>query len=222
MVELTEKVERLETILGQFIVNTNLTIKGIDRMIEELKSEGEMRIKGIDRMIEELKSDGEKDRGESAQMRKEMNRKWGELANKMGTLVEDIVAPNLPRIARQYFGCEVILDFMERRKRVHPTDHSKQREFDVLCVGEKVVLWNETKATARQDYIDGFVAALPEFFEYFPDYGGRTLIPIFASLHLSAETIQYLTQRKVYGLAMGDETMELVNYRELTPDSAGR
>ena len=80
---------------------------------------------------------------------------------------------------------------MERRKRVHPTDHSKQREFDVLCVGEKVVLWNETKATARQDYIDGFVAALPEFFEYFPDYGGRTLIPIFASLHLSAETIQY-------------------------------
>ena len=86
MVELTEKVERLETILGQFIVNTNLTIKGIDRMIEELKSEGEMRIKGIDRMIEELKSDGEKDRGESAQMRKEMNRKWGNWPTKWARL----------------------------------------------------------------------------------------------------------------------------------------
>jgi hypothetical protein len=31
---------------------------------------------------------------------------WGELANKMGTLVEDIVAPNIPRIAKRYFGAE--------------------------------------------------------------------------------------------------------------------
>ena len=31
---------------------------------------------------------------------KTMNRQWGDLANKMGTLAEDLVAPSVPRILR--------------------------------------------------------------------------------------------------------------------------
>jgi len=34
-----------------------------------------------------------------------MNKRWGELANKMGTVVEDIVAPSIPRLAREIFAC---------------------------------------------------------------------------------------------------------------------
>lgn len=48
-----------------------------------------------------------------------MNRQWGDLANKMGTLVEDVVAPNIPRIAQNYFGCEDLDYFAVRvRKKV--------------------------------------------------------------------------------------------------------
>ena len=34
-----------------------------------------------------------------------MNKRWGELANKMGTVVEDIVAPSIQRLAREVFDC---------------------------------------------------------------------------------------------------------------------
>ena len=50
---------------------------------------------------------------EMREFKKEMNKRWGELANKMGTLVEDIVAPNISGIAREYFGCSDIKDFTD-------------------------------------------------------------------------------------------------------------
>jgi hypothetical protein len=36
--------------------------------------------------------------------RREMNRKWGDLANKLGTMVEDLVYPSLPRVIQQVVG----------------------------------------------------------------------------------------------------------------------
>jgi len=38
---------------------------------------------------------------------KRADRKWGDLVNKMGTLVEDMVAPNIPGVAEEYFGTEM-------------------------------------------------------------------------------------------------------------------
>lgn len=55
-------------------------------------------------------------KNESRQANREMNRRWGELANKMGTMVEDLVAPSLPRIVREVLGQEVT-DLSVRRKR---------------------------------------------------------------------------------------------------------
>ncbi len=42
-----------------------------------------------------------------------MNLKWGEIANKLGTISEDLVAPSIPRIVGEEFGLEVIEVFRE-------------------------------------------------------------------------------------------------------------
>lgn len=47
---------------------------------------------------------------------KKMNKQWGDLANKMGTLIEDIVAPAVDPVVKKYFGREVT-GFMIHRKR---------------------------------------------------------------------------------------------------------
>ena len=78
--------------------------------------------------------------------RKQMNEQLGELVNKWGTLVEDIVAPNIPRIAREHFGFSDIEFFAVRVKVRNKKDQSKQREFDVIAVGETQVIINETKS----------------------------------------------------------------------------
>jgi hypothetical protein len=44
---------------------------------------------------------------ENKRERQRMNKQWGDLADRLGTLVEDIVAPNLPRVAAELFACPV-------------------------------------------------------------------------------------------------------------------
>ncbi len=143
------------------------------------------------------------------------NKRWGDLARTLGRIAEDIVAPNIPRLAKHHFGCVKLDDFMVRRKHWHSTI-SKQREFDVIAVCDNKVIINETKSTAKIDYINDFVDMLAEFTGYFPEYEGKTIIPIFASLHHRSEIVKYLSKKNIYAMAMGTETMELLNVNKVS------
>ncbi len=193
---------------------------------ERLRAEDERRRAKEDRQrAEEYLQRAEQDRQRSEadlqsakEDRKTWNRKWGDLANKLGTLVEDIVAPNLPRIAKESLGCERIDDFMIRRQVRNKRDPSQRREFDLIAVcGDRVII-NETKSKPSIEYINRFLEVLPRLGEYFPEYRGKTLVPVFSSLYLSEDVVNYLSKHGVYGLAMGDETMQLVNGEQVSDD----
>jgi len=133
---------KLESLLGQFIVNTDVALRRLEASLEAFK--------------EEMNED-----------RKKMYKMWGELANKMGKLVEDIVAPNIPRIAKEYFGAEE-LDFLGVRiSKRNEKDRSKMREFDVIA------MWNDD------------------------------------------EIVKYLTKKKIYAMALRDDTMDLLNFEKI-------
>ena len=53
-----------------------------------------------------------------------MNKRWGELANKMGTVVEDIVAPSIRRLAREMFDCGELRQFWTRMSASRSDDPS--------------------------------------------------------------------------------------------------
>ena len=230
-----DKVDKLESLLGYFIVQT-------ERIINRLERQGEQRAVQLEQRAVQIEQQADKDRQQwqeylkqsderwekqlaemdqrwekqRAEDRQHWNKRWGELAQKMGTIAEDIVAPNLPRIARVHFGCQDLEDFMVRRKVKNKQDPSKRREFDVIAVCADKVLINETKSTPSVEAINDFVKALAEVTAYFPEYQGKTIIPIFASLYLDDDLVNYLTKKRIYALAMGDETMELLNGQRLT------
>ncbi len=87
---------------------------------------------GKDRIHQQRERDRREDREEWAQARRAMNKQWSELAAKMGTVVEDIVAPSVRRMARELFDCGEQLLFTSRIDRVRSDDRSRRREFDVL------------------------------------------------------------------------------------------
>jgi hypothetical protein len=161
-----------------------------------------------DRRDKEMKAFREEMKAE----RGAMNKKWGELSNKMGTLVEDIVAPSLPRIFKEYFGATSLKSFAIRYKRENQKDPSKTREFDAIGVSEKYFFVNETKSSAKPEYCKEFVDILPEIPDYFPECAGRILVPIFSSIHLPKDRVNYLTRRGVYAMEMKDDIMDLVNF----------
>lgn len=146
-----------------------------------------------------------------------MNRQWGDLANKMGTVVEDIVAPNIPRIAKEYFGCEQLDYIAIRVKKRNTVDKSKRREFDAIALCDGVFILNETKSSPEIRDVEKFAAFVnsDELFEYFPEYKGYKIYPIFSSLYLDESFVNYLSNKGIYALTMSSDTMEIVNFNTI-------
>ena len=197
-----ERVDSLESILARFMVRT-------DKSMEE-RDEALTRLEG---MVERMEREGAREREAAARERREMNKRWGELANKMGTVVEDIVAPSVRRMAREVFDCGDLQTFITRGTVTRGDDRSRTREFDALYVGTRAVLLNETKSSPRVDDAKAFVEFLRggEFARYFPQYRELPVIPAFSSLSIPDDMVTYLTRRGIYALAMGDEAMQVLN-----------
>ena len=154
-------------------------------------------------------------RKEMSDSKAELNKKWGNLANKLGTVVEDIVAPNIPTIAKKYFKVEEIQRIMMNLY-IRSESLKKEKEFDLILVAKDLVILNETKTTVRQNYLEEFIQSLPEFFEFFPELKGRKLIPIFSSMSFTPPQLAYLTKHKIYAMSMSGDTMELLNFDEIS------
>ncbi len=165
---------------------------------------------------QEIKEESARDREESARFRREMNKRWGDLANRMGTIVEDIIAPSLRRMAREEFDCGEERFFGARVSRTRSDNSSLRREFDVLYIGAQAVLLNETKSTPHSEDARAFVDFLNrgEFALYFPECQEMAIVPVFSSLHIPADLVTYLTRNRIYAVAMGEEVMQALNNKD--------
>jgi hypothetical protein len=181
----------------------------------KLEQERMMKQQEREKERQEHEKQREQDRLEWKNEKRKMNKKWGELANKMGTLVGDIIAPNIQRLACELFDVGDLVDFSEFRSITHPTDKSRFKDFDALFIGSRGIILNETASTVRQSYIEEFIAFIPTVFEYLPEHRGKRVIPVFSSLYIPEQFVRYLTANKIYAMAMGDETMELLNYNDI-------
>ncbi|MBC7319326.1 hypothetical protein H5T89_01660, partial [bacterium] len=117
MARVEEKVERLESLFGQFLINTDVNLRRLETSLEAFKDE-----------MRAFKDEMRAFKDEINEDRRRMNKQWGELAKKMGTLVEDIVAPNIGGVAKRYFGCEDFDFFAIRVKKRNTKDRSRSRE----------------------------------------------------------------------------------------------
>ena len=227
-----DRVDRLEALFGQFMAESALMNKHAEernRLAEERNrlAEERNRLAEERHQAAELRNRAAEDRltrfeQDMRQSKREMDKKWGDLANKMGTIIEDILAPNLHRLAAEHFGMTNIVDFMIRRTRRHPVRAGVNGEFDTLVVGPDTVILGEAKSTPSLEYVNDFEEKTREFFEFFPEYRGRRLIAVFGSWAIPENLVAALTARGIYALRMGDDTMELANAGALEKAETGQ
>ncbi len=190
MATVVERVDRLEEAIEAFVTNVGIEFNKLYN--SQMRTEAELRA-----FKDEVRQQG-----------REMNRKWGELANKLGTIVEDLVAPSLPRIIEVRFGVTVT-DLMPRRKRRLPDGRVK--EFDAIALTADLICLNSTKATLRSLDVDRFVEEIAVFREFFPEYAGLPLVGILASLSVEDDVLSYAERQGFLVLAVGDQLMEVKN-----------
>ncbi|QTA92320.1 hypothetical protein [Desulfonema magnum] len=209
---LEKRTDSLENILGQFISSMNSTLTRMEADTRAFREEIRADTKAF---REEIRADTKALKNEMKTLKKETNKRWGELANKMGTLVEDIAAPNIPGIAAEYFGDRYLTFFGIRIRKPRGDSLSDQREFDVVAVSEKNFYINETKSKPRPEDVRDFVSVLEELPDYFPECRGRKVIPVFSSLYIPEEIVIHLSRNGIYAMAMREDTMDLLNFDEV-------
>lgn len=209
--ELRESAHRLDRVLKESAERLNAQLeKSVaerDRAIEESSN----------RFDERLEMRAVRLEAQLAKANASSNKRWGELANKMGSFVEDIVRPNFPHILERYFGGAELDEMRILMYQRHPKDRSKRKEFDLVAWTEDTVFWSETKSTATVERFRDFARDTTSVFEFFPETAGKRLVKIGCALAIPPRVVSYLTKHGCYAMMLGDETMDIVNFEVLSP-----
>ena len=182
----------------------------IRRDTEALKVALQASAERLENNLKESKQQLENDLKES---KRQWNKQWGELSNKLGTIVEDIIFPASRPVIESVFGVKV----QQIATRVFRQQGNLRAEFDVVAVSERQVFLIEVKSTPRFDYLTDFVESrISVFRQLFPEYASLDLVPIFASLSIPEDVVRAATNRRVFATAYREwEYMDILNAKEL-------
>jgi hypothetical protein len=144
-----------------------------------------------------------------ADSRKEL----GQISHRLGTIVEDLVAPSLPRVFREIVKCpadeDVLINVRVRRR--HPSQKGKMLEIDAMADCGNYVLFNETKSQFSPEKVKAFLEKLALVREYFPEYQSHQIRGCIASLYLDKSLVEYASRQGLLALASGEYLMTVQN-----------
>jgi hypothetical protein len=191
---------------------------GVDEFkngVNEFKDETRDFKNGVD----EFKNGVDVFKEEMLNFKTESRKRWGELSNKMGTMVEDLVAPSIPRIVQAIVSCP--LDTLESAIRVRRRNAAGQRkEFDAVATCGPYLFINETKSPLTPEHIQTFVQELlPTVREFFPEHAAKQVIGIIASLYVDSSLVQYAEKQGLVILGFGQDVMDVLNFPDFIPHS---
>ena len=176
----------------------------------------EMSLNRLSDEMREFKDEMREFKDETTRDRQHMNKQWGDLANRLGTLVEDIVAPSLPRVAAEQFGCDAPEFFAVR---VVKRRNGEAREYDAMVVCPDAVLINETKSRLHDTHIDALLEKLAELPRFCPEYADRRAVGVLASLYPDEGVVRCAMRKGALVMGMGDEVMQVLNPQALKRES---
>jgi hypothetical protein len=138
-------------------------------------------------------------------------RQWGELANKMGTLVEDVIAPGIPSVFRRVFGWRRLELSAQRLRCTHRDDPGRMQEFDYVAAAGDVLLVTETRSTVRPEDIPALVALVEEARAYLPQAEGRSVVGGLAGFSLDPTLVTAGERQGLLMFGLGTGLLRVLN-----------
>ena len=212
---LEHRVDRLEDVLirlAEAQVETQRELLDFKNEMSEFKNE--MRL-DFEKYREENNLAFEKYREENRAEQRKLNQRLGEISDKMGTIVDDIIYPAARPLISRYFNVEI--DDVDISSNIDRKNRNKEREeFDIIASTDDNVFLIEVKSTMRDMYIAKFKDKIKRFPDFFPEYASKTLIPVIASLSMKPNTVNQLTRNKIYAMAYREwDYMDMMNFDKL-------
>jgi len=155
-------------------------------------------------------------RKETREAHRQLQQQIGEAANKTGRLVEDLVAPGIPKIFREVTGLSANdIEFHAVRVKIK---HPNAREFDVVIMSSNYVLINETKSTLNPEQVNNFHSLMQtRIREYFPESADKQFIGIVSSLYVDASIVALGSRLGLFVLGFGEDLLDVLNPTDFKP-----
>ena len=205
-----ERVDRLERIVEEFVASVGVEFNKLYN--SQMRTEAELR--EFKDEMSDFKNEMRGFKDENRLQIRQMNIKWGEIAKKLGTITEDLVAPSIPGIVKEEFGLEVI-DVMIRRKKKLADGRTK--EYDAIAVAGEYVFVDSTKSTLDSDGVKEFINDMQEFRVFFPEYAKNKIVGILASLYVEEGVLAFAGKTGFVVIAVGENLMDIKNPKGFKP-----
>ena len=160
--------------------------------------------------LDRLSDDMRAFKDEMRASRQESDRRWGELANKMGTMAEDIVAPSIPAIFQRLFGVDDP-DWYVRVRRRHRADRSRRVEFDVVAFGAGRFLAAEVRSSAKPEDLPALLSRFREVRDFFPEAEGMKVAGALATFYLDSSLVLAAEREGLFVFGLGSGLLEILN-----------
>jgi len=223
--EMQASRKRSEREMQEFKTEMQASRERSEREMQEFKTEMQVSREQSEREMQVSREQSEREMIEFKQELRDIDDKMRQeterYLRKMGTLVEDMVAPSIPQILQQVLGYpedEMEL-FAIRLKKRHPVTKQRQ-EYDVVAVCGDYLCINETKSSLTPEHVKTFAEkTLLAVREFFPEYAGKQLIGIIATFYMDESLVRHCERLGLIALGFGDNVMEVLNQPGFVPKS---
>ncbi len=192
------------------------TEQGFKELRKSLASSEQRTEQGFKELRKSLASSEQRTEQGFKELRKSIansRKELGQISHRLGTIVEDLVAPSLPRVFREMVNCPADEDVLTnvRVRRRHPTQKGKMLEIDAMADWGDYVLFNETKSQFSPEKVKAFLEKLAIVRDYFPEYQSHQIRGCIASLSLDKSLVEYASRQGLLALASGEYLMTVQN-----------
>ena len=196
-VGLDNRVSHLEKVLENYIVSTGEALASLSHEMKDFKDE-----------MKDFKEESRADR-------RNMNKQWGHLANKMGTIVEDIIRPGIRPALKTYFHSDPVFIGNHIHRKVKKT--GLEGEFDIVAMDENQIYLVEVKSSPGKTEIKKLATrTIPRFRQLFPEFESYPVIPIFGSLSFTDGLISYASESGIYLMGYREwDYLDILNFAEV-------
>ncbi len=218
-----ERLTRVELALERFIDNVSQSFDRLSMEMQDFKDE--MRGNAIqrDREMKEFKDEMranaiQRDRemkefkDEMQSFKKDLNQKWGDMARKMGTIIEDVIYPGIKPLIKQYFKVEDI----ESAIRISKTKGALRDEFDIVVLTKKYIFLVEVKSSPNHNHVLDMEDKIHRYRQLFPEHNDKEMIPLLGSVVIPESVVNLCTKKGYYAIAYKEwEYLDILNARQL-------
>lgn len=190
--------------------------KTLDRMElrqEKFEAEAAERQKKADAEMEAL----HREQRETARQMKETDRRMGKFINSFGDFVENLAAPSIPQLMKDY-GITV----KQWWQNLPGIRNGDAMEVDVLCLGRTkdrkgIMVVGEIKSTVTPRDVNHFLSQLEKFPLFFSFYKKYPRLGVIAGVKVPSNVIKYAERKGLFVLVPSGDTMRVANKKGFKP-----